>query len=358
MKKLNKKEVKEIKQEEKDLTTLKIIREKIKEGNTYKYKDLCEIFNEAPAVGNSKIRQLKDWQRFINWIKPTIQQYLITEIYYIPNKKTDGRKTNGNKNFGKGKLNTEFDYIFDYFMAHEYTANEYRLNKPKWEETYFTKKRISIFFGLYNKNFGKARYDEYINYNIYLDIANKIREKQRSWIFDKIKRKENNSDKIKLTYGIMAYKHKGDKQPDYKDELLEEYNKYKQEYMDNNNFKLDEDIINAGKWNEMTDNISSHIDGYEQVIKCHKLEFKKEDIEYDYNLVKEYKKHFNDTIIKDIYDYFLNKIKNNPETNEDYQIELMRAAQEDCSVNYVFNKEKEKFLMQPYVYILDTYVRI
>src|SRR5699024_2954886 len=104
MKKLSKKEIKRLKQEEKDLTTLNNVKAKIKEGEIYKYKELCEIFNESPTDGNSKKSQLKDWKRFIDWTNPTTQQYLITEVYLIHKKKTDGRKTNGNKELGKSKL--------------------------------------------------------------------------------------------------------------------------------------------------------------------------------------------------------------------------------------------------------------
>lgn len=346
---------------------------KIIKGETYKYKELCEIFNTKPTDGNSRNAQFKEWKRYIDWTKPTSQKYLITEVYDTPKEKEDGRKNNGGAREGagsKGKLHKEFDYLLNYFISYEYNKNKHYLNKPQWHISYFTKDRISRFFGLYN-NLTKAKYDEDVNLEVYYKIADKIREKQRGWIIDKLKRmeernkehKKRDTDKfVLLVDGIMAYKSKKNrKNPDYRDDLLEDYNKYKEEYMERNHFKTDRDIIQAGKWEEMSNEVSSYFIelGYELVVKCHKLFFNpKEKQTYDYNIVKEYKHHYNDEIIKELYKYFFNEEKKyfekHPDEDEDYQIALMQA-QPDESVDYKINEEK---IMQPYVYILDSYIRI
>lgn len=350
----------------------------IEVGRTYKYKELCEALEDKQTTGtNPRKAQLKEWGVYFRWSNPTSHKFLIEEIYKVPIEKEDGRRNNGGarKNSGsKSKFTEEFNYILNYYISHEYNRNQHELNKPYWHVAYFTSGQIAKEFGLCRVTMYEPHDDEIVDKEVFSKIASRVHSKQRYWIIDKLKRMEGRCKKKKkretdktvlLVDGLMAYRYEKDDHPDYRDDLLKDYNKYKKEYMDKNHFRTDHDIISAGKWQEMSEEVSSHFKhlGYVRVKKCHKLFFNPKEKElYDYSLVLEYKKHYNDEIIQDMYDYFLNKIlsrlKRFPEENEDYQIELMQAAQEGCSVNYRFTKEKEELLMKPYVYVFDNYVRI
>ena len=68
--------------------------EKIKElyvGQEFKnYKVLCEFMEEKPKKSNSKLAQLKEWERYFSFERIG-QKITITEIYDIPKDKIDNR---------------------------------------------------------------------------------------------------------------------------------------------------------------------------------------------------------------------------------------------------------------------------
>ncbi len=61
-------------------------------GKEYKYKELCALFGEKVKNGGSQKAQLKEWDCFFRWSKPTSQKYKIEEIRELPKEKIDGRK--------------------------------------------------------------------------------------------------------------------------------------------------------------------------------------------------------------------------------------------------------------------------
>lgn len=329
----------------------------------YKYKDICKILNQPVKTGRSRVLQLNNWKNYFSWINSTTQKFIITEIY--DNILEIEMKTAGAAREGAGrktKLVKEFDYIFNYFLYNSIKKNEYYRRNQYWDEVYFNNDQIYKFFGLY-KDLYAGQYNEDIDQKKYELIADKIREKARSWIYNKIKKKAKD-DEIFFEEGIIAYKTKpkikgrAAKNGEYKDEWLEEWNQYQKEFIEENRLGFLKNVIDQKCWDKMIDYISDKFEGYELVKKYYKIKFKPEYIkDYNYDTYKEYRKRFNDEIIKELYDYFLNKeikILEESENNEEYMINIMQIPK-DMSINYKIN---EKEIMKPYVDIIDNYVKL
>ena len=75
--------------------------DKLVVGDTYSYRQLCELFEERQEAGNSRNAQFKRWKQYFRWTKPTTQQYRIEEIYLVPKPVDDKRKHNGGNHTGK-----------------------------------------------------------------------------------------------------------------------------------------------------------------------------------------------------------------------------------------------------------------
>lgn len=61
------------------------------------YKELCNYINEEPKKANSKVAQLKEWERYFSFRKEG-QKIIITEVFDTPKHKTDNRGGNNTKN--------------------------------------------------------------------------------------------------------------------------------------------------------------------------------------------------------------------------------------------------------------------
>lgn len=79
-------------------------------GNTYTYKELCNVLSEKEKGGNSKILQIKEWNRYFSYYHPInpktkkeSKKFTITEIFDTPKPKQDSRKNNGGSNKGQRK---------------------------------------------------------------------------------------------------------------------------------------------------------------------------------------------------------------------------------------------------------------
>lgn len=273
----------------------------------YKYKELCIAMNEPVKTGKSKQLQIKNWGRFFKWVHPTKQVYRITEIVEIPPEKFDGRKRNGGARVGAGapqKVQEEFDYIFKCFLYWLYTKNEYSYNHTNME-FYFTGSKACEYFGIYSPWFFDAYSDEKVNDKVLSRISDKLREKLRSWIINKIARKEG----VTLSEGIIAYKDKVLNQYDFKDEYLESWKEYQAAYLKLNHFNNIKSVIDNNLWSDMIQYISAHYDGYEQVIKCHKIIC--DDFRHfgDFSMpeYEEYKERLNHKVVKELMIFFKTK---------------------------------------------------
>ena len=95
-----------------DTNTLKI-------NDTFKnYKELCAYLGEEPKKANSKVAQLKEWERYFSFRKEG-QKIIITEVFDTPKDKVDNRGGNNNKN-----VKPMMDYLMSEFNADEY-LNQY-----------------------------------------------------------------------------------------------------------------------------------------------------------------------------------------------------------------------------------------
>lgn len=82
----------------------------LKVGQLFKnYKDMCSYLNQDVLKADSKEAQLKEWRRYIEWVKDG-QKIVVTDIYDTPLDRTDGRVTNGTQKYQQ--------YIEDILLAY------------------------------------------------------------------------------------------------------------------------------------------------------------------------------------------------------------------------------------------------
>ena len=315
----------------------------IQKGHKYRYKELCEIMGEKVKSGDSKIAQLKRWQAFFEWEKPSTQTYEVTEVFAIP-------KVNSNNHGGaregagaKQKNQHMFEYLFNSFLMREWQRNSYN-DQARWGHAYFTNRQIEEYFGFYNTIFYTATQDKEVDEIVFAKVRNKIAEKRKSWIINKIKRLEN----VTLTEGIIAYKQ--DDTFEYKDDFLEEWKMHQSEYLILKGLTLKK-VIDDNKWNEMIRYISSYFSRYKKVIKCHKVIFEvKNCTSYDLDKCEEYRLNYNKQIAKEMYKYFM-KNESRPYVES---MELSKFFDYGEKVEcFRFDEEKT---MYPYRYIINRYL--
>ena len=237
----------------------------IKVNTDYKYKELCALRGESVKTGKSKQLQLKEWHRYFDWENPTTQIYRITEIYDEPKEKIDNRGGARKGSGAKAKVKEEFDYLFNAFVSREYSRNAHNL-KAKWGNIYFTNSEIDAYFGLKCEHYYNAKNDLSVNDAAFQKVTEKIMEKRRSWIIEKIKKIEG----IVYQDGIIAYKNNNTF--DYRDDFLEDWNTHQSNYLKAMGFRSIKDVIDKDKWADMIEYISQFFGGYVRVVKCHKIQ--------------------------------------------------------------------------------------
>ena len=285
----------------------------ISSGSTYKYKELCAAFNEDVKTGGAKVNQLNRWRRYFNWENPTKQTYKIIEIYDNPITIEDGRKNNGgyrNGSGAKGKLQDEFDYLFNMFLHMKFNRNVYN-GLANICDIHFSNNEISRYFGLYGKDFYSVMKDKNM-IAIRNDIYKKIIEKRNSWIYKKIER----IDRVEFGYGIVAYRDDERKTFEYRDEWLERWNRLMRMYLRENRLRNISDVVDKGLWEDMISDISSFFDGYAIVERVRLVKFDI-DMLVDFDIDKKdiYVKKFNNTLCEELRKFFKNRVD-----DEEYQM--------------------------------------
>ena len=114
---------------------------KLQIGQIFKsYKKMCNELNQEVLFGNSKEAQLKEWRRYIEWVKEG-QKIIITDIYDAPLDRTDGRVTNGTQKYQQ--------YIEDILLAYmDSEINKSNANNIKGCNDYqfvFTLNGLAVF---------------------------------------------------------------------------------------------------------------------------------------------------------------------------------------------------------------------
>lgn len=291
---------------------------------------------DKPRTGNSKKAQLKEWRRYFDWENPTKQIYRITEVYDIPKEKEDLRKNNGGFREGSGrkvKMKEEFDCLLNQFFHKWFNRNSYN-GTVDLCTIYFTNNEASLHFGLYSENFCNATKD-FKNISVKNPelgkrlfaalslVRKKISEKRRSWIYNEI----NKIEKIEFGKGIIAYKDKDKTEYEHRDDLLERWKEFRNEYMKVNGIKSTWQLIDKDMWNNMSNYVSSKFEEYESVKLANKLKFDIRMLKmYDESYCKECRLKFNSVLTKELKEFFSKRTK-----EEDYKI---------------------------YEYIIDKYVKI
>lgn len=285
----------------------------ISSGSTYKYKELCAAFDEDVKTGGAKVNQLNRWRHYFDWENPTKQTYRITEIYDNPITIEDGRKNNGgyrNGSGAKGKLQDEFDYLFNMFLHMKFNRNVYN-GLANICDIHFSNNEISRYFGLYGKDFYSITKDKNM-IAVRNDIYKKIIEKRNSWIYKKIEK----IDRVEFGYGIVAYKDEERKTFEYRDEWLERWNRLMRMYLRENRLKNISDVVDKGLWEDMISDISSFFDGYAIVERVRLVKFDIDMlVDFDIDMKNTYVKKFNDTLCEELRKFFKNRVD-----DEEYQM--------------------------------------
>ena len=253
----------------------------------YTYKKLCELMNEPEKVGKSRQLQYENWKRYFTWEKPTNKSYVIKEIFDPPLERQDGRIHNGGSRAGagaKGKLTEEFEYLLNCFLYDAMRKNSYYRLYGYENRVYFNSDTVAKYFGCY-KNLYAARGDTKVDQETLFKISDKIREKVRALVLEKMKR----SVGVKWGYGIILW-HKENGVPEVRDELLEPWLEAQQKFFEENDFKKEKEVILADKWNNMIHSITRELSAITdelifEVKKFYKLEFDTERVQpYDFKL--------------------------------------------------------------------------
>lgn len=259
----------------------------IKTGNIYTYKELCEEFNEKCVTGNSKIAQLNNWKIKFEWVNPTKQKYLITEIFSEERQRVYKNRGGYRENSGnKKKVQEEFDVIINAFIKNKRRKNH--------NVIYFTRDEIFRFFNLY-RNIYALENDKELKH-LFDCFYEKVGEIGRSWILNKIK---NNPD-YELSYTIEATLE--DNKVEYVDELLEDWERHQKDYLIIQQCVALQDIIRLGKWEEMMAYIDSFFDRYKTTKKVYKLIFK--EVKETTDNVQMMKYSLNQKCIESLLGYF------------------------------------------------------
>ncbi|MGU8679075.1 hypothetical protein ACV3Q3_13030 [Clostridium perfringens] len=162
--------------------------ENLTEGMEIKnYKELCSVLNIKTKAGNSKKSQLKELERYCNYIKEG-NRFIIKEIYKDPKIKEDGRKTN---NLGKYKNYKNFKVDNkNYFSKGVYCI----VNKN------------NIYIGSTNRSFRERFLEHYNNYQHSMDHTQNLL--LNGGIFKIIEIMNNSNEKVirlKEQYYINKY---------------------------------------------------------------------------------------------------------------------------------------------------------
>ena len=124
----------------------------LKTNDTFKnYKELCAYLGEEPKKANSKVAQIKEWERYFSFRKEG-QKIIITEVFDTPQEKIDNRGGNNNKNvkpmmdYLMSEFNTE--YIDEYFTISNWsTIVLHLMNKEVCDKTYRDDDEVFQFCG-------------------------------------------------------------------------------------------------------------------------------------------------------------------------------------------------------------------
>lgn len=253
---------------------------------TYTYNELRLLFEEERKKGGARESQKKNWGRFFEWTNPTTQKFVPTKLHVPPKPKIDGRASNGGAREGAGRpesLRFEFDRIIGNFLRH--CKLQYKVSDDM-HIAYFSNGEIARYFGLYRKGIfaasrefsevleerntfverikdvervieeGAKQLHLYIRFETALErIRDKLNEKTRTLIFDKINRTKG----LALGYGIVAHKADCPDEVEFHDEWLDTWDEYSNTYMGSHELDHLSAVAKSGNWKKMIEYVTSAI---------------------------------------------------------------------------------------------------
>lgn len=209
----------------------------------YSYKEMCELFHEKQKTGKSKQLQLKRWELYCRYERPTNRLSVVTEVYKTPLERIDGRKTNGRKS----EIEEEFTILFDSLFVRELTRNRYHTANGRWQTARLTNGELSKYFGLYGDRLYYAKKDKKIDDDLFQELTSKLSGKRRSLIVDRAAK----IDWVEVRKEVIVYW--GDHPSYYGEEYRESFDSYRIEYVRKHRYKSLADVIKHGEWSDMSE---------------------------------------------------------------------------------------------------------
>ena len=209
----------------------------------YSYKEMCELFHEKQKTGKSKQLQLKHWELYCRYKRPTNRLFVVSEVYKTPLARVDGRKTNGRKS----ETEEEFAILFGSLFVREYTRNMYHTANGLWQTARLTNGELSKYFGLYGDYLYYAKKDKKIDNCLFQELTSKLNGKRRSLIVDRAAK----IDWVEVKKEVIVYW--GNHPSYYGEEYRESFDSYRIEYVRKRRFKSLANVIEYGEWSDMSE---------------------------------------------------------------------------------------------------------
>ena len=209
----------------------------------YSYKEMCELFHEKQKTGKSKQLQLKHWELYCRYERPTNRLFVVSEVYKTPLARVDGRKTNGRKS----ETEEEFAILFGSLFVREYTRNMYHTANGLWQTARLTNGELSKYFGLNGDYLYYAKKDKKIDNCLFQELTSKLNGKRRSLIVDRAAK----IDWVEVKKEVIVYW--GNHPLFYGEEYRESFDSYRIEYVRKRRFKSLANVIEYGEWSAMSE---------------------------------------------------------------------------------------------------------
>lgn len=232
----------------------------IVEIKSYTYAELCRAMGEEiKKGGKGKQYQLENWKRFFKYERINSRTFIVTEIYNEPKPKKEKRGGKRENSGAKLVLKEDIDNIINYFLLSR--ARDCFIEENV--SIYFTNSEIIKLIGCY------IPYEQ-----IVLDkdkrkkevIRKKLREKIQSYIYNRI---ENHRDDLFMYDSVIAYKNfnytskSNNSYIEYKDDWLIYWEKFKNRYLEINEYNSIYDVIANDKYENMIQFITRMFNKYE-----------------------------------------------------------------------------------------------
>lgn len=212
----------------------------------YRYSEVCEIRGEQQFQGGAQRKaQADQWAREYEVEKPRRGVFRFGNKRDIPLAKNDGRK--GNKRVSKTQ--NDFEYLINAFLCE--TSRDFYYRRKDRVEIITTGNQLCKYFGLYDNSFYSAKNDKNVDLKTFEAVIEKIQEKKRSLIIDKVKATESISMERRLA-SYISYYDKTEKKQHYAFKNVGDlelfYGWFEPLYIKANGLRSDGEVVRKGLW--------------------------------------------------------------------------------------------------------------